>query len=526
MTNPSDPKTTRPPGPSHEELPEGDEAAPPGVRSMALVRWALVVLMALAAGSAWVYFARSGHEALERDEAKFICPMHPAVLSERAGSCPICGMDLVPIAGRAGGGAPSAGAGPTVAGSAGDPGGKAAPGKYWCPMHPEVSSDDPNATCEKCGGMKLVAREQVQGLVPVDVSRDRIQLIGMKTATVVEEKLAPTLRTVGIVTANEGAVVIVSSYTAGWIEELVVSQSGEKVKKGQPLARLYSPDLVTAQLNYLNAIKWVRDQPGLNPPTNPSSIEADARARLALLGITDADIRAIEAQRKPLRAINVRAPIDGYVGKRTAQTGLYVSPGQELFELADLSTVWVVADVYEAEIQRLKVGQKASITLQSLPGETFVGKVSFIYPVVSPASRTVQVRVEVRNPGLKLRPGLFADVTLDVGAVEGLVIPSDALVETGESTYAFVALPGGRFEPRKLTVGVRTSDRVQILRGLVAGEKVVTTANFLIDSESRLRAAIQGFSPGAEAPAATARPAAPEPAPASGAPPPAHQHGN
>jgi Cu(I)/Ag(I) efflux system membrane fusion protein len=576
MTTPSDPQAPPPGGAPHEELPEGDEAPPPGVRTMAVVRWALVALMALAAGSAWIYFARTGHEAVDRDEAKFICPMHPAVLSERPGSCPICGMDLVPIEGRGGeaargprstkgtatstaqatsAGAPAQGkywcpmhpevssddpnaictkcgtmkllprpapdakaaAAPATAATPPSPPAGKAEGRYWCPMHPEVSSDDPNAICEKCGGMKLVPREQVAGLVPVDISSDRVQLIGMKTAPVTEQALAPSLRTVGIVTANEGAVVIVSSYTSGWIEELLVSQSGERVRKGQPLAKLYSPDLATAQLNYLNAIKWLRDQPNLNPPQNPSTIESDARTRLALLGITDGDIQEIEAQRKPLRAINIRAPIDGYVGKRTAQAGLFVSPGQELFEIADLSTVWVVADVSESEIARLRMGQKATITLQALPGQAFVGRVSFIYPVVNPATRTVQVRVEVKNPGLRLRPGLFADVVLDVGAVHGLVIPSEALVETGDAQYAFVAQPGGRFEPRKVTVGVRAGDRVQILHGLSAGERVVTTANFLIDSESRLRAAIQGFGGGAEATAA--------PAPA-GTPAPGHEHGN
>jgi Cu(I)/Ag(I) efflux system membrane fusion protein len=585
MTIPTDPKAPRPAEPPHGDMPEGEEAPPPGVGTMALVRWALVALMALAAVGAWVHFARSGHGEITRAQAKYLCPMHPSVLSERPGSCPICGMDLVPIQGTAGSDATPAqaakggepvGAGAKAKGaywcpmhpevSSDDPnavcakcggmkllprdkpppgsdgpgaywcpmhpdvhsddptatcarcGGmkliareKGAPrpavaaapaGRYWCPMHPEVSSDDPAAICEKCGGMRLVPREQVPGLVPVDVSADRVQLIGMKTAAVTMQKLAPTIRTVGIVTVNEGRVVIVSAYASGWIEALVVSQSGERVKKGQALAKLYSPDLATAQLNFLNAIKWVRDQPNLNPTTQaPSSIEADARNRLSLLGISDPDIQEIETTRKPLRAVNIRSPTDGYVGKRTAQAGLYVSPGQELFEIADLSSVWVVADVYESDIARVKVGQRGSITLQAVPGKIFHGKVSFIYPVVSPTSRTVQVRMDFHNPDLVLRPGMFADVTFDLGAVDGLAVPSDALVETGESQYVFVALAGGRFEPRRVTVGVRTGERVQILSGVSAGERVVTTANFLIDSESRLRAAIQGFGAAAEEPA-------------------------
>jgi Cu(I)/Ag(I) efflux system membrane fusion protein len=424
----------------------------------------------------------------------FWCPMHPEVHSDDpSATCPKCGGARL------------------VAREKGTPGSAAAAapaGRYWCPMHPEVSSDDPNATCEKCGGMRLVPRAQVPGLVPVDVSADRVQLIGMKSATVTMQKLAPTIRTVGIVTANEGGVVIVSAYASGWIEALLVSQSGERVKKGQALAKLYSPDLATAQLNFLNAIKWVRDQPNLNPtPQAPSTIEADARTRLSLLGISDPDIREIESTRKPLRAVSIRSPIDGYIGKRTAQAGLFVSPGQELFEIADLSNVWVVADVYESDIARVKVGQRSSMTLQAVPGKIFHGRVSFIYPVVSATSRTVQVRMDFRNPDLVMRPGMFADVTFDLGAVDGLAVPSDALVETGESQYVFVALPGGRFEPRRVTVGVRTGERVQILSGVSAGEKVVTTANFLIDSESRLRAAIQGFGAAGEE---AAEPAPPE----------------
>jgi Cu(I)/Ag(I) efflux system membrane fusion protein len=319
----------------------------------------------------------------------------------------------------------------------------------------------------------------------------------MKTALVSKEMLSPTLRTVGMVTADEGSIAIVSSRFSGWIEDLLVSQTGEKVRKGEALAKVYSPDLSTAQINYLNATKWARDQ-AAQAGQAASTLESDARARLLLLGISDLDIQELEKRSKPLEAINIRAPRDGYVGKRTAQVGLYVTPGEELFEIADLATVWVVADVYESEIERLRVGQKASMALQAMPGQVFTGKVSFIYPAVNPSSRTIQVRLEFKNPHTRLRPGMFADVTLDLGAVEGLVVPADALVDTGESQYLFVALPGGRFEPRSVKVGARTGDRVQILTGVSAGERVVTTANFLIDSESRLRAAIQGFGAGEE----------------------------
>ncbi len=471
---------------SAEHLPEGEEAAPPGVRTMALVRWALIGLMAVTAVAAWVYFARTGHEVTERSEAKYVCPMHPSVLSERAGSCPICGMDLVSIASLGEGAKGGVGA---------HAHGDAAPaaGKYWCPMHPEVASDDPNAICEKCGGMKLIPREQVPGLVPVEVSQDRLQLIGMRTAEAVMEKLTPSLRTVGMVAPDEGAVAVVTSRVTGWVEKVMVSQSGERVKKGQPLAKIYGIELNAAQLNYLNAIKWTRDWGAGQSQQGNQALEVDARQRLVLNGFTPLDIAELEEKKSPLEFLTIRAPIDGYVGRRSVQVGGYVVPGQELYEVADIANVWVLADVYEADIGRVSAGQRATMTLQALPGESFTGKVAYLYPAVNPQSRTMQARIVVPNSKGRLRPGMYADVTIDLGMTEGTTIPADALVDTGEAQYVFVALPGGRFEPRPVTVGARTAEKVQILRGVHPGESVVTTANFLIDSESRLRAAIQGF---------------------------------
>lgn len=481
-----DPKEPAAPGGQEEALPEGVEAAPPGVRTMALVRWALIGLMAVAAVAAWVYFARTGSEVAERSEAKFVCPMHPSVLSERAGSCPICGMDLVSIASLGEGAKGGVGA---------HAHGDAAPaaGKYWCPMHPEVASDDPNAICEKCGGMKLIPREQVPGLATVEVGQDRLQLIGMKTAVAVMEKLAPTLRTVGMIAPDEGATAVVTSRVTGWVEKVMVSQSGERVKKGQPLAKIYGIELNAAQLNYLNAIKWTRDWSAGQSTQGTQALEVDARQRLVLNGFTALDIKELEEKKAPLEFLTVRAPIDGYVGRRGVQVGGYVTPGQELYEIADIANVWVLADLYEADIGRVSAGLRATVTLQALPGESFTGKVAYLYPAVNPQSRTMQARIVVPNAKGRLRPGMYADVVIDLGVTEGTTIPADALVDTGEAQYVFVALPGGRFEPRLVTVGARTPEKVQILRGVHPGENVVTTANFLIDSESRLRAAIQGF---------------------------------
>jgi RND family efflux transporter MFP subunit len=302
------------------------------------------------------------------------------------------------------------------------------------------------------------------------------------------EKLSPTLRTVGTVTADESAVVVISSRINGWVEQVLVPQAGEAVKKGQALARFNSPDLSTAQLNYLNAIKWSRDWSAGQSQQGTQALEVDARQRLVLNGFTPLDIKELEEKKSPLEFLTVRAPIDGYVGRRSVQVGGYVTPGQELYEIADIANVWVLADVYEADIGRVSAGQRATLTLQALPGSSFTGKVAYLYPAVNPQSRTMQARIVVPNTKGRLRPGMYADVTIDLGMTEGTTIPADALVDTGEAQYVFVALPGGRFEPRPVTVGARTAEKVQILRGVHPGENVVTTANFLIDSESRLRA--------------------------------------
>ena len=487
-----------PRGHTEELLPEGEELPPPGTRNIAIARWALVGLMTVVAAAAWVHYFEAAPRTTQA-VVQYRCPMHPSVITDIPGACPICGMDLAPI--QLGGAttgkptAPTSNVTPTATSTATDS------GSFWCPMHPEVISDAPNATCAKCG-MKLVprpkgagakARAGVPGLVPIDLTPERIQLIGMRTAQVTRETLSPGLRTVGVITAAEGAIAVVTARFSGWIEKLLVAQSGRYVNKGQALARIYSPDLLGPQQAYLNALRWLHDKEGAEPSR---ALELDARARLQLAGVSNEDIDEINRTRKPLRALSVRAPMSGYVGKKTAVTGLYVEPGTELFEIADLSTVWVVADVYESEIELVKAGQKATVAVPAIPGQTFTDRVSFLYPVVSPGSRTLKIRLELRNPGLRLLPGMFANVTLDLDAVEGLVVPSEAVVDTGELQYVFVVHAGGRFEPRRVKIGSRDLGKVQLLEGAGDGETVVTTANFLVDSESRLRAAIEGISGG------------------------------
>ncbi|GEJ56245.1 hypothetical protein AMYX_09860 [Anaeromyxobacter diazotrophicus] len=353
--------------------------------------------------------------------------------------------------------------------------------------------------------MKLVPRAPaanqggVAGLVPVELDAARTQLIGMRTGPVLRERLAPQLRTVGFVAADEQRLALVTTRFSGWIEKLLVAQSGARVEKGQILATAYSQELVTAQQVYLNSVKWADKQGLATAGGAAGGVEYDARRRLELLGVAPQDVAEIARTGQPLATVPVRSPVAGYVARKAALPGLYVQPGTELFQIVDLSTVWVVADVYERDVDRVRVGQRARFTVAARQGETFGGRVQFVYPAVNPESRTVQARIELKNPGLRLKPGMYGDVLLDLPAGDALTVPGEAVVDTGDQQYVFVARPAGRFEPRRVRLGAGGDGRVQVLEGLAEGEMVVTTANFLVDSESRLRAAVEGFRPvGAE----------------------------
>jgi Cu(I)/Ag(I) efflux system membrane fusion protein len=476
-------------GAAPEDLPEGGEDAPPGVRTMAVVRWALVGLMALAAAGSWVYvagFAPSGAEAA----AQFRCPMHPAVLQPRPGECPICGMDLVAVAA----------AEPAGVGAAASPAAPAAAGRFWCPMHPEVASDDPEARCEKCGGMKLLPRDPAPpavggappGLAAVTLGTERAQLGGVRTAAVERRRVGERLRTVGSVTVDERAVAIVTPRYSGWIEEVRVRETGRRVKKGDILATVYSPELVTAQQAFLSTRR--QGDPNVAALTaTAQGFPTQTNRRLDLLGVAQQEIDAILRTGQVQITVPIRAPASGYVARRAALEGLYVQPGVELFQIADLSTVWVIAEVHEGDAGAVRVGQRAEFLPAARGSEPVRGEVRFLYPAVDADRRTLQARIVVPNAGLALRPGMSGDVLLDAAAAAGPSVPRDALVDTGELQYVFVARDGGRFEPRVVRVGARDDEWVQVLEGVAEGERVVTTANFLVDAESRLRAAVQTF---------------------------------
>jgi hypothetical protein len=519
--------------PAVHDMPEGEEHAPRGVTAMAIVRWLLVLAMATAAAASIGSFYGLHLGKTEASQAVvYYCPMHPSVTSDHPGECPICGMDLVlRDTGASPAGAPSA---PALPAKKTHDGHRHEPtDPYVSPMHPEETSLEPNGRCPICG-MKMVPRAEVPeaveiarralaakaagsgsaapleptvpGLGPVDLSFERVQLMGVKTATVQKRRLGGELRTVGWVVAPEEGLSKVTARFAGWIETLAVSQTGQKIGRGQLLASAYSPQVVAAERELLTAKglgtalgasdvgatgdAGMTGMPSLSPL---GSLGDEARKRLEILGVPAGEIAAVEKDGKPRHTVGIYAPAGGYVVQKSAMVGQYVQPGTELFTVAALSKVWVVADVPEGELPRVKLGDKATFTLPSLEGKSFTGTIGFVYPSVDPTTRTARVRFEFVNPELALKPGMSGSVSLATATAEALLVPAEALVDTGVLQYVFLKKPGqeGQFEPRRVRVGRREDGAVQIVEGLADGDVVVTTGNFLLDSESRLRAAIE-----------------------------------
>lgn len=436
----------------------GGGGPPAGARAAAIVRWVLVAAVATAAAGSIASYRGIGHSPAAASKAAtlFACPMHPRIVQDHPGECPICGMTLVPSVHAT------------------------APG----------TGDEPGRT-------------GVPGLVPIDLGAERIQLGGIRTAPVTREALGGVLRATGVVAPSEGGLAQIIVRFAGWIGKLAVAETGQRVRRGQVLASIDSPDITRAEEELLLSHSWsagplpARERDALPAAPGASDLGASARRRLELFGISAAEIDEVLRNGKASDSVAVRSPVDGYVINKTAVAGMSVQPGSVLFDVADLSQVWVTAEIGELDIARVRIGQKARLALAAFPGETQTGSVQFIAPIVDTQSRTLRVRLVFKNrfdgSGPRLRPGMYGAVTIDVpAAASGLAVPAEALVDTGQAQYVFVARPGGRFEPRAVTAGARRGDRVQVTSGLREGETVVTTGNFLVDSESRLRAAFEG----------------------------------
>lgn len=429
----------------------------------------------------------------------YYCPMHPNYHSDKPGTCPICNMTLEKL--EPGQKLPSSDTETASSAQTEQKPQKERKPLYWVdPMDPKIRSDKPGkAPC----GMDLVPVYADEGagsenLPPgtVKISPQKQQLIGVIYADAVEENLSKTIRAVGRVTYDETKLARIQAKIEGWIDKVFVDFTGGLVKKGQALLTIYSPQLVSTQ-NELLIAKKTKDYLGKSTfkdaASGALSLYQSTVERLKLWDISDAQIKEIEKRGTPTRTMTLSSPINGFVTARNAFPGQRITPETELYTIADLSTIWVMADIYEYEIPLVKLGQTAVMTLDSSPGKTYKGKVTYIYPELDRATRTLKVRLEFPNPDFKLKPDMYATVEIKVDFPKQVSIPQEAVLDSGEKQIVFVARDEGTFEPRKVELGARVGDRYIVTKGLKAGEKVVASGNFLIDSESQLKSAMGGM---------------------------------
>ena len=324
------------------------------------------------------------------------------------------------------------------------------------------------------------------------VSPERQQISGLRFGQVGVQSVERVIQTVGRLEFDEKKVTAVSPKIGGWIEDLYVDYTGKMVRKGQPLLSIYSPDLVSAQEEFLLALKIKKiyaSQSSAELSTQGENLLQAARKRLLLWDITSKQIEDLEKNGEIRKSLTLFSPVDGFVMEKSVFKGMGIMPGTALYKIGDLSSIWVIADIYEYELPSVQTGQKASISLAYYPGESFAGTATYIYPAVDPKTRTVRVRFDLPNPEFKLKPEMWANVEMRIPLGRKLVVPEDAVMDTGTMQMAFVDRGQGYFEPRHIQVGSKVKGYYEVLSGLREGEKVVTSANFLIDSESRLSGA-------------------------------------
>ena len=404
-------------------------------------------------------------------DSKYQCPMHPNIVKDKEGNCPICGMDLIPVKEDK----PAAKKEKKIL--------------YWvAPMDPNYRRDKPGKSPM---GMDLIpvyedgSSEVSDEKGPVVTISPAVENnLGVRTAAVEEGKLWRKIDTVGYVDFDESRVSHVHLRVDGWIEKLAVSVEGDRVKKGQRLFDLYSPKLVNAMEEYVQALN----------SSNRRLISA-SEDKLISLGVSKRQIRALQKNRRVPQTISIYAPQDGIVSKLLVRDGMYVKPMNKVMTLADLSSVWLLAEVFESQSEWVKEGQSADVTLSYLPGRTWEGTVEYVYPELDAKNRTLKVRMRFDNPGEMLKPNMYANVSIYGGAKDNVLsVPREAVLRSGKKERLIIAKGEGRFAQREVVTGMESGDWIEIKSGVSAGEKVVTSAQFLIDSEASMKASLARMS--------------------------------
>jgi Cu(I)/Ag(I) efflux system membrane fusion protein len=429
-----------------------------------------------------------GHDdVVQKKAALYRCPMHPAITSDHPGDCPICGMKLV-----------------LDTSASTDSGGAAKPGErkilfYRSPMNPKQTSPVPRK--DEMGMDYLPVHEDeatggaaVPGMAVVTIDPSRQQLIGLRTAEVRKGSVGGTWRTAARIEVAPTRVRKTNVKIEGFVERVFVDFVGQSVRKGQPLFSIYSPALLAAQNEYLLALQTKESlAKGGAPSADGDSLVKAARRRLELWDVPESEIDRLTTTREPSKTLTLVSPIAGVVTAKNIVQGARLGPGEAPYEITDLGEVWAMADAYESDLSRIQPGMKASLTLPAYPNRTFSGSVAFIDPLLDAKTRTVKVHLHFMNPKRELKPEMFGEVTLEGLKRDGLRIPADAVIRAGHEDVVFLSSGAGRFEPRVVHVGEKIGDEVEVTGGLELGQEVVTRANFLVDSESQLRASLSSI---------------------------------
>ncbi len=447
----------------------------------------LVVAVFAAVFVAGSWYGKNAGGAAQKGGRKilyYVDPMHPAYKSDKPGIAPDCGMKLEPVYEDGGAASPAAAERKIL--------------HYRDPKNPSYTSDKPGLNPETGNDLEPVYADDAAALPmgTIKVDSEKQQLIGVSYGQVESGAGVHIFRAVGKVAFDETRMARVHARVEGWIDQVFVDFTGQLVTKGQRLLTLYSPEMLATQQEYLLALKskdMLKNSTFVDAVQQSDSLTAASRKRLELWELSDAQIEELARTGKPVTNITLNSPISGYVITRNAFPKQKITPETELYNIVDLSKVWIMADVFENEAPMVRLGQQVSVSLAGGRGKAFRARVSYIQPQVDPMTRTLKVRLEAENPEMLLKPDMYADVEFRVEMPGRITVPSAAVLNSGERQTVFVDRGNGYLEPRQVEIGERLGDRLQILKGLKPGERIVVSGNFLIDSESQLKAAAGGM---------------------------------